>query len=233
MKCMSPSKRAARSLWLASNSRIDSMKSCEVAVYRCRAPSLQSTQVTLVDEMDAEDYRRNGAWGNGADDETTRRFTESDGATFKQTVAALPGIGVSLLPKLMCPACWPAYAGLVSALGLSVLISAKYLLPLTVGFLAITALALGYHASRRHGYGPLWLGLVAVVRFADCIVWGGIGVTLRFRLLPHRLQSFAWLQVFSGVIEPFKDLPRRRIPTIDSLRLSLASVISSGCPQGR
>ncbi len=81
--------------------------------------------------------------------------------TFKQTVAALPGIGVSLLPKLMCPACWPAYAGLVSALGLGFLISAKYLLPLTVGFLAITALALGYHASRRHGYGPLWLGLVA------------------------------------------------------------------------
>ena len=81
--------------------------------------------------------------------------------TFKQTVAALPGIGISLLPKLMCPACWPAYAGIVSALGLGFLISAKYLLPLTVGFLAITALALGYHASRRHGFGPLWLGLVA------------------------------------------------------------------------
>ncbi|MGH9438944.1 MAG: MerC family mercury resistance protein [Terriglobia bacterium] len=81
--------------------------------------------------------------------------------TFKQTMAAVPGIGVSLLPKLMCPACWPAYAGIVSALGLGFLISAKYLLPLTVGFLAITALALGYHASRRHGYGPLWLGVVA------------------------------------------------------------------------
>jgi mercuric ion transport protein len=79
--------------------------------------------------------------------------------TFKQTLAALPGIGVSLLPKLMCPACWPAYAGIVSALGLG--FPAKYLLPLTVGFLAITALTLGYHASRRHGFGPLWLGLVA------------------------------------------------------------------------
>ncbi len=82
-------------------------------------------------------------------------------STFKQTMAALPGIGVSLLPKLMCPACWPAYAGLVSTLGLSFLISAKYLLPLTVAFLALTALALGYRASRRHGYGPLWLGLIA------------------------------------------------------------------------
>ena len=80
---------------------------------------------------------------------------------FKQTMGALPGIGVSLLPKLMCPACWPAYAGIVSALGLGFLISAKYLLALTIGFLGVTALALGYHASRRHGYGPLWLGLVA------------------------------------------------------------------------
>ena len=80
---------------------------------------------------------------------------------FRQTMGTLPGIGVSLLPKLMCPACWPAYSGIVSALGLGFLISSKYLLPLTVGFLAITALALGYHASRRHGYGPLWLGLVA------------------------------------------------------------------------
>jgi mercuric ion transport protein len=81
--------------------------------------------------------------------------------TFRQAVMALPGIGVSLLPKLMCPACWPAYAGIVSALGLGFLISAKYLLPLTVGFLAITAFALGFRASRRHGYGPLWVGLLA------------------------------------------------------------------------
>lgn len=81
--------------------------------------------------------------------------------TVKQTILALPGIGVSLLPKLMCPACWPAYAGIVSALGLGFLISAKYLLPLTVAFLAVTSFALGFRASRRHGYGPLGLGLLA------------------------------------------------------------------------
>jgi hypothetical protein len=44
---------------------------------------------------------------------------------------------------------------------LGFLISAKYLLPLTVAFLAITAVALGFRASRRHGYGPLWMGLAA------------------------------------------------------------------------
>jgi hypothetical protein len=71
----------------------------------------------------------------------------------KRSLAVLPGIGVSLLPKMMCPICWPAYAGVVSALGLGFLISTKYLLPLTVAFLAITAAALGFRASRRHGYG--------------------------------------------------------------------------------
>ncbi len=81
--------------------------------------------------------------------------------TWKRAAAALPGVGVSLLPKLMCPACWPAYAGIVSALGLGFLISAKYLLPLTFTFLAITVTALGFRASRRHGYGPFWMGLVA------------------------------------------------------------------------
>jgi hypothetical protein len=42
---------------------------------------------------------------------------------WKRSVAMLPGIGVSLLPKLICPMCWPAYAGIVSALGLGFLIS--------------------------------------------------------------------------------------------------------------
>jgi mercuric ion transport protein len=39
-------------------------------------------------------------------------------STRKQGLLALPGVGVSLLPKLTCPACWPAYAGLLSSVGL-------------------------------------------------------------------------------------------------------------------
>jgi hypothetical protein len=80
---------------------------------------------------------------------------------WKRSFAVLPGIGVSLIPKLVCPMCWPAYAGLLSALGLGFLISTKYLLPVTFVFLAMTVFAFGFRASRRHGYGPLWLGLVA------------------------------------------------------------------------
>jgi len=80
------------------------------------------------------------------------------GGTLKRTLVALPGVGVSLLPKLMCPACWPAYAGIVSAVGLGFLVSTKYLLLLTTAFLSITLASLGFRASRRHGHGPLWMG---------------------------------------------------------------------------
>src|SRR5215510_5306321 len=90
------------------------------------------------------------------------RCERGSGVMWKRSLA-VPGVGISLLPKLMCPMCWPAYAGVVSALGLGFLISTKYLLPLTVAFLGITAAALGFRASRRHGYGPLGLGLLAAL----------------------------------------------------------------------
>ena len=81
--------------------------------------------------------------------------------TGKQSLVALPGIGVSILPKLACPLCWPAYAGLLSSVGLGFLISAKYLLPLTGAFLLLALATLGFKASTRHGYAPFGLGVVA------------------------------------------------------------------------
>ena len=83
--------------------------------------------------------------------------------TFKHNLLTIPGIGVSLLPKLACPLCWPAYAGLLSSLGLGFLISTKYLLPLTGAFLVLAVGALGFSAKHRHGYGPLLLGIVSAV----------------------------------------------------------------------
>src|SRR5919197_938747 len=83
--------------------------------------------------------------------------------TWKQGLVALPGVGVSLLPKLACPLCWPAYAGLLSSVGLGFLISAKYLLPLTVAFLVLALAALAFRAKNRHGYGPVVFGVVATV----------------------------------------------------------------------
>lgn len=80
---------------------------------------------------------------------------------WKHGLLALPGVGVSILPKLACPLCWPAYAGLLSSVGLGFLISTAYLLPLTAAFLVIAVAALAFRASKRRGYGPFVLGVVA------------------------------------------------------------------------
>jgi hypothetical protein len=79
--------------------------------------------------------------------------------TWKQGLLALPGVGVSLLPKLACPMCWPAYAGLLSSIGLGFLVSTVYLLPLTAGLLVIALGAMAFRASKRRGYSPFLIGL--------------------------------------------------------------------------
>ena len=81
----------------------------------------------------------------------------------KQGLLALPGVGVSFLPKLTCPLCWPAYAGILTTLGLGFLISARYLLAFTLGFLLVSVSAVAFCARERRGYGPSLLGLLACV----------------------------------------------------------------------
>jgi hypothetical protein len=79
----------------------------------------------------------------------------------KLGLLTIPGVFVSLLPTLACPLCWPAYAALLSSIGLGFLISSAYLLPLTGAFLVVALLGLGLQA-KRSGYGPLLVGLVSV-----------------------------------------------------------------------
>ena len=76
-----------------------------------------------------------------------------------QLASLLPAVGVALLPKLTCPACWPAYAALLSALGVGFIDYTPYLLPLTLVFLAVTLAILAWRP--RRGYAPLALGLFA------------------------------------------------------------------------
>jgi len=83
--------------------------------------------------------------------------------SWKQNLLTMPGIGVALLPKLICPFCWPLYAGIVSSIGLGFLIGTTYLLPITTAFFVLTLAVLGFRAKQRRGYGPLLLGLVASV----------------------------------------------------------------------
>jgi len=76
-------------------------------------------------------------------------------------VAAVPGLGASLLPLGVCPACWPAYAGVLSTVGLGFLLDKTYLLAATGAFLFIAVAGLAYRANSRRGFGPFYLGAVA------------------------------------------------------------------------
>ena len=99
---------------------------------------------------------------------------------------SLPGIGLSALPKLACPVCWPAYAGLLSSVGLGFLISAAYLLPLTIAFLTVASAALAFRARKRRGLGPFLIGLVAAIGIllgkfvweSNATVYSGVGMLI-------------------------------------------------------
>ena len=103
---------------------------------------------------------------------------------WKQGILAVPSIGVSVLPKLACPACWPAYAGLLTSIGLGFLISVRYLLPLTIAFLVLVLAAMLFRARDRRGYGPFLLAVpaasgVLLGKFAwdsRATVYGAIGL---------------------------------------------------------
>lgn len=53
---------------------------------------------------------------------------------YMKLLSALPAIGIAVLPKLTCAACWSIYSGLLSSLGLGFVNYTHYLLPLTVFF---------------------------------------------------------------------------------------------------
>lgn len=78
----------------------------------------------------------------------------------KLGLLTVPGVAISLLPILACSLCWPAYAALLSSLGLGFLGSSTYLLPLTGALLAVAVTGLGLQIKNA-GYGPFGFGLVS------------------------------------------------------------------------
>ena len=95
-------------------------------------------------------------------------------------LAALPGMIAGLLPIGTCPLCWPAYAWVLSSLGLGFLLDRAYLLPVTVTVLVLALVTLGYRARSRRGYKPLVLGAfgslaILLGRFTFGWDWAGYG----------------------------------------------------------
>ena len=80
---------------------------------------------------------------------------------WQAVIASFPAIGTVLLPKLACPLCFPAYAAILSALGLEFMDYTPYLLPLSVVFLIIVVGVLALLARSNGNAVPLVLGIVA------------------------------------------------------------------------
>lgn len=92
--------------------------------------------------------------------EATRQKVDAERKRWKRvrSLVVAPGVVLGLLPVGFCPACWPAYAGVLSTIGLGFLLSSRYLFPLTTLFLAFGVFALAFRARSRRGYGPFAFG---------------------------------------------------------------------------
>lgn len=107
-------------------------------------------------------------------------------AHWLRAIAVLPGAALALLPAVTCPACFAAYAGVMSAVGLGFLVNERMLAPLILVFLAIGVFGVAW-STRRHGEpGPLVLtvlGSIAVVVgrliwSVPIVLYGGIAILL-------------------------------------------------------
>lgn len=76
-------------------------------------------------------------------------------------LAAMPAIVIALLPKLICPFCWPLYTGLLGSIGTNFINYTPYLFPVLTMFLIITNTGLILAARRQQKYGPFYLGIIS------------------------------------------------------------------------
>jgi len=83
--------------------------------------------------------------------------------SFSSFFATLPSIGAILLPAATCPACWPAYAGLLSSFGVSFIDYTPWLMPIIVVLMMVSLGALAWQSKKRENYKPLMLGVAGVI----------------------------------------------------------------------
>jgi hypothetical protein len=134
---------------------------------------------------------------------------------WRRSGTLLGAIAVVLLPK--CPACWSVYAGLSSLLGLSFVVKASYLLPLTASLLALSLGALWLQARRGRGLGP-WLLACAgalttlVGKFgleSEPLLYCGLGTLLAASLWSSC--RWGWLATRAALSR--QSLPRQGLPS--------------------
>ncbi len=87
-------------------------------------------------------------------------------------VAALSALGAGLLPKAACPACLPAVAATLAAVGIEVGNFTPLLLPLTLAFVVVALGFLALCARRTGDRLPLALGVAAAIALlAGRYIW--------------------------------------------------------------
>ena len=116
---------------------------------------------------------------------------------WRAMVASFPAIGTALLPKLVCPLCFPAYAAILSMLGLEFVDYTPYLLPLTAAFLIVAIVVIALQTRRTGNTMPLLLGIAASIvvligKFSLEIDWlttGGVVLLIVAVFLGGRTKS--------------------------------------------
>jgi len=78
-------------------------------------------------------------------------------------IAAVSAIGIAFLPKISCPLCWPAYAGILSLVGLGFLLTGTNLLIVSSIFLGMVLVVFGLRARARRNFIPFWGALAGVL----------------------------------------------------------------------
>lgn len=97
---------------------------------------------------------------------TSVKNASPGGRNWLRSLAVVPGALLSLVPSATCPACLTAYAGVLSAVGLSFLLNERVLARLIVLFVALGIVSVAWSTRSHRRPGPLiatLLGSAAVI----------------------------------------------------------------------
>ncbi|MEQ8427532.1 MAG: hypothetical protein RLT87_00285 [Gammaproteobacteria bacterium] len=90
-----------------------------------------------------------------------RGANQISGSSLK--ITAIPVMLLALLPKVVCPFCWPLYTGMLGAIGVNFINYTPYLFPLLTLFLILTIAGLVIGAKGNKQYKPVYLGVLSSI----------------------------------------------------------------------